>query len=393
MIEVTANLIGGPVYFTGDKISCRVTFSYVHQTSKSHNSYVQTKDSGECSEVLGWASAQVVCICSINPQKVLVSDSVSNSSRATFNSTSLSPRAGERGLVIFSTKPKILVCDLKLPDDSCSEYIYEETIPSNLPPSFRGQAIKYSYKLKIGLQRVGASVKLLHVPLRLMTWQNLGLHSCHDEQEIVVSNPFLKTNISMNSELDDPLESMQLLTSRRSPSIYKVTNSKGKVVSLCLFKNGYRLGEDIVGTLDFGDSKVSCMQYSVTLQSQEVVPEEKRCRIGGQQSKLGDESVLTSYSKHHEFCIGFLQTHLSLPVPLHVTPSFDTDMVALKWRLHFEFVTAVSALNWNGETAWEPPKVTDIETMVWDLPIVIYPTAPAHVSKALYGACEANILL
>jgi hypothetical protein len=79
------------------------------------------RDSGECSEVLGWASAQVVCICSINPQKVLVSDSVSNPSRATFNSTSLSPRAGERGLVIFSTKPKILVCDLKLPDDSCSE--------------------------------------------------------------------------------------------------------------------------------------------------------------------------------------------------------------------------------------------------------------------------------
>lgn len=43
MIEVIANLIGGPVYFTGDTISCRVTFSYVHQTSKSHNSYVQTK--------------------------------------------------------------------------------------------------------------------------------------------------------------------------------------------------------------------------------------------------------------------------------------------------------------------------------------------------------------
>jgi len=68
-------------------------------------------------------------------------------------------------------------------------------------------------------------------------------------------------------------------------------------------------------------------------------------------------------------------------------------MVALKWRLHFEFVTAVSALNWNGESSWEPPKVMDIETMVWDLPILIYPTAPAHVSKALYGACEATILL
>lgn len=43
----------------------------------------------------------------------------------------------------------------------------------------------------------------------IILFLDLGLHSCHDEQEIVVSNPFLKTNISMNSELDDPLESMQ----------------------------------------------------------------------------------------------------------------------------------------------------------------------------------------
>ena len=54
----------------------------------------------------------------------------------------------------------------------------------------------------------------------------------------------------------------QQLTSRRSPSVFKVTNSKGKVVNLCLFKTGFRLGEDIIGTLDFGDSKVSCMQVS-----------------------------------------------------------------------------------------------------------------------------------
>lgn len=68
-------------------------------------------------------------------------------------------------------------------------------------------------------------------------------------------------------------------------------------------------------------------------------------------------------------------------------------MIALKWRLHFEFVTAVTALNWSGETAWEPPTVMNIETMVWDLPIIIHPTAPTHVSKALYSICEATALL
>ena len=242
----------------------------------------------------------------------------------------------------------------------------------------------------------------------------------------------------------------QLLSSRRSPSVYKVTNSQGKVVSLCLFKSSYRLGEDIIGTLDFSDGVVSCMQvsptrittslyyrtshliiivyianflsefsywwilmldhdtcviilkdielnwiffqYSVTLQSQEIVPEEKRRRLGNA-APTAEETTIVSHTKHHEFSVGFLQTHMSLPVPLYVTPSFDTDLIVLKWRLHFEFVTAVKAIDWKGESQWQPPQVTDIETMVWDFPIVIYPTAPAHVSKAFYSQRDATMAI
>ena len=49
----------------------------------------------------------------------------------------------------------------------------------------------------------------------------------------------------------------------------------------------------------------------MTLQSQEIVPEEKRRRINNQ-SACNEESMITSYSKHHEFSVGFNQTHLSL---------------------------------------------------------------------------------
>jgi hypothetical protein len=37
------------------------------------------------------------------------------------------------------------------------------------------------------------------------------LPSSQDEQEVVVSNPFLRKNISVNSEFDDPLETMQAI--------------------------------------------------------------------------------------------------------------------------------------------------------------------------------------
>ena len=84
-----------------------------------------------------------------------------------------------------------------------------------------------------------------------------------DEDQVYGSgNPFLNCP-SRESPLDQAMEMMQVLGSRRSPSVYKVTNSQGRVVNLCLFKTSYRLGEDVVGTLDFSEAVVSCMQVVV----------------------------------------------------------------------------------------------------------------------------------
>lgn len=55
---------------------------------------------------------------------------------------------------------------LPLPPDS-----YCETLPVDGPPSFRGQAVKYVYKLTIGCQRVNSAIKLLRVPFRVMVLQ------------------------------------------------------------------------------------------------------------------------------------------------------------------------------------------------------------------------------
>ena len=80
------------------------------------NRYLSNVCSLRESETLAWASAQIVCLCSINPQKVSdPSFSTSHSHHGTSaTSTSLSPSRGEHGCVIYSTKPKILICDLSL---------------------------------------------------------------------------------------------------------------------------------------------------------------------------------------------------------------------------------------------------------------------------------------
>lgn len=160
----------------------------------------------------------------------------------------------------------------------------------------------------------------------------------------------------------------QNLTARRSPNFYNVTNGRGRVVRFCLFKNSYKLGEDIVGTFDFSNATVSCAQVSVSLQSEEHVAEEYR--------RGKAMPTLVSYNKHHEMCLGLKYSQLVLPIPLHVTPDFTTDLVTLKWRLHFEFVTTSKLVEMPSENtvSWHGPSNLDVETMIWDLPLHIHPT-------------------
>jgi len=207
-------------------------------------------------------------------------------------------------------------------------------------------------------------------------------------EDLAPSNPFI-SDMEKDCPLDSALQVLQMVTSQRNQKFYNVTNARGHVVKFCIFKQAYKLGEDIVGSLDFNDSNVPCVQFAVTLQSvEEVTPE---CRESETQ-----RSNILSYSKVHEMCAGYEQTHFVLPIPLHVTPSFASDVVRLKWRLHFEFVTSTSDVkDMNMKPAkppnpedldgkgWEGPSSISIETMVWDLPVKLYPNLPSFISQGL----------
>ena len=47
---------------------------------------------------------------------------------------------------------------------------------------------------------------------------------------------------------------------------YNITNAKGKVARFQMFKQAYKLGEDIVGIFDFTEGTVPCVQVSMVLE-------------------------------------------------------------------------------------------------------------------------------
>lgn len=71
-------------------------------------------------------------------------------------------------------------------------------------------------------------------------------------------------------------------------------------------------------------------------------------------------------------------------------------LVTLQWRLHFEFVTTTTPIESQSvnsdsslDSTWQGPSTLDIETMVWDLPISVYPASPLQL---IYGPqCKSDV--
>ena len=83
--------------------------------------------------------------------------------------TSYQPTAGEAGVCVLSTPAKILVCDMTLHPGESARFSFSETVPASAPPTYRGAAVKYSYRLTVGTQRLDSrTVSLLKVPIRVL---------------------------------------------------------------------------------------------------------------------------------------------------------------------------------------------------------------------------------
>lgn len=237
---------------------------------------------------------------------------------------------------------------------------------------------------------MGSRVQLLQVPFRVLPLlieekpEQLPVPCDVTNDELTPTNPFLENDRKVISKVEVALENLQNITARRRPNFYVITNRRGKVGRFCLFKPCYKLGEDIVGTLDFSCRTIRCVQLSVTLQCEEILASKlKKSTDDGKEAAKDATGKITNFTKHHEICVGLLQTQMILPIPLHVTPSFSTDLVDVRWRLHFQFVTTTSEelMPSDGPTGdvWHAPRNIDIETMVWNLPITVYATNPTQI--------------
>ncbi|KAG9461568.1 hypothetical protein GDO78_016390, partial [Eleutherodactylus coqui] len=217
-----------------------------------------------CSETLAWASAQIHCQFHASDSRVqLPASEEPRQDVQAENETVFIPNRGERGQCILSTPPKILFCDLRLDPGETKSYSYSETLPLSAPPSFRGQSVKYVYKLTIGCQRVNCPIQLLRLPFRVLLLHALQGFQPLQEDEVAPSNPFLDDDEICKKDsrlLDSAVEILMSVTSRRTLHQFNISNTRGRVGTFCIFKTVYKIGEDVIGTFNFSDGEIPCLQ-------------------------------------------------------------------------------------------------------------------------------------
>ena len=188
--------------------------------------------------------------------------------------TSLQPQKDAFTREVFSTKPKILFCDLFLEPNESKTFDFEDLIPVSAPHSYNGRGLKYSYRVIVASQRLNRPIGTLRIPFRVLSLNNgrsdpqvIHPHQMQPQQQInpSITNPFFTSesksedkSTCISSHLTEP-------SARRVATFYDIKNTKGRVGRLCLFKNSFRLGEEIMGLFDFSQSESQCMQYSVSL--------------------------------------------------------------------------------------------------------------------------------
>ncbi|GAB7322162.1 hypothetical protein MBLNU13_g03176t1 [Cladosporium sp. NU13] len=129
----------------------------------------------------------------------------------------------------------------------------------------------------------------------------------------------------------------------QSSNRFNIARSGQPVAVLTLLRPAYRLGETIIGTIDFTmpptsrDDSDQASTYSVNLEleSAERVDPSLALRSGSSIQRV-TRKVHASMRENSLFARSL---SFSLAIPAHATPTFETTGVSLLWRLRVEFTT------------------------------------------------------
>ncbi|KAI8878852.1 Rgp1-domain-containing protein [Backusella circina FSU 941] len=197
--------------------------------------------------------------------------------------------------------------------------------------------------------------------------------------------------------IDEPIEGynkscsqiVSRITHSSRKAMYDICKNNQRVAKLHLVKTAHRLGEPIMGVIDFSEAILTTFRVSIFLESIESVEESIAQRPKHHIARVSRKS----HSDFHSFCLNNKCISFSLPIPAAVSPEFQTTGVTLKYFLKVEFITGASVpfipINID-EKHRHYQCLQDVEVSTFDcqIPVTVYGSP-----SALYGRPHMDFLL
>jgi len=279
---------------------------------------------------------------------------------------------GENGKSIFASPTTFLASDLYIPPGQTRSYIYYVTLPSPLPPSFKGTSLKYSYFLSIAVQVYTNPAQILTVPIRVLTpasalgvikfksnmnfdFEEGSAETTQENQKSsleVISkwpiSPFKKSQyfpvpypqtISQYDSNNTRKSVIDLLNKHSTPVTTIISKGTDKLAIFSICKTAFNLGDSVYGTFDFSIAMIPCYKILVKLECEEIVDPKYLQHSRGSHSK----PIRKLFGELHEYTTNIRQTHFTFHIPVEASQEFSTKYVSVKWSLRFEFVTPLKS--------------------------------------------------
>jgi len=277
----------------------------------------------------------------------------------------------ENGQFFFSTPQTIILCDALIEPHETKRAYYTCKLPFNLPTSFYGSIIKYSYFASIICQLdVNHTASIQRFPIFVINPISC-LELCQvqkflpknldetiaESKEILSNAPTTKSQLQNHlglkgdgriwviKHIEDISESSnetlyvnntlnavgELLKENSSKSIN--VKRQGELVTLSMETTRFRPGDSVRGRFDFSNSQIDCLQTSVLLRYTEIINKEEISLFPGE-----------NYEHIHvidwvqESTKNVMTTFFNFVLTVDAFPQFKTTYANLEWSLLFQFV-------------------------------------------------------
>ncbi|KAF8359992.1 hypothetical protein PRIPAC_94987, partial [Pristionchus pacificus] len=331
--------------------------SSIYLTGETISIEVHLENGGRNREILAWGSVQLTCDRTFGRRKTLEGTTSTSISKGAFN--------------VFSSVPQVIFCDVDLLPGQSKTFTCKITIPLNgIPPSFKGHYIRYVNRITLAVARIRSTVRMLHLPLRILS--SVGI----DSKSSRPSDPFLAQTTREPTISELHTVGVDEITAPRKPLIFSLTNERGKIATLTLFKKAFRLGEDVVGHLSFVGASLRTIQFTARLETMENLQD-------GKNGDTENEPNISHICKDERECSSLKETSFRLPIPMHISPSFATLNVNFKWRLRFEFTISDQfdlELHDELDNLHQAPLEMEVDRLQWSCDLFVLPSAPFNIA-------------